>query len=191
VIVAGIGGAFILNQVAPPRNGETDFPVISQVSDFTLTNQLGQPVSREDLQGEIWIADLIFTRCAGPCPRLTETMSRIQRKLPADSPIRMISFTADPGHDAPEVLKQYGKKFGVDPQRWWFLTGEKETIYSLAQNDLKFTVTKNPQPTMPVGDQFLHSTRIVIVDRRGRVRGYFDGTDPKTPERVVNAVKSI
>src|SRR6185369_3826015 len=103
-------------------------PVYGDVSGFTLTNQTGLAVGLADLKGHVWVADIIFTRCAGPCPRMTRQMEEIQRALPPNSSARLISLTTDPAFDTPPVLKNYAARFNADPERWSFLTGPPEKI---------------------------------------------------------------
>src|SRR5574342_412956 len=106
--------------------------VIGPVAEFSLTNQNNAAVSLADLRGHVWVADIIFTRCAGPCPRMTRQMKELQDALSAGSSARLISLTTDPDFDTPPVLKQYAERFGADPQRWTFLTGTKKAIGDLA-----------------------------------------------------------
>src|SRR2546430_7234095 len=88
-----------------------DLRPIAQLPDFSLTNQNGRPVSLGDLRGNVWVADIIFTQCAGPCPMMTQRMSELQKILPASSSLKLVTLTTDPEHDQPEVLKRYGERF--------------------------------------------------------------------------------
>src|SRR3954463_4781631 len=85
-------------------------PKIGIVQPFVLTNQLNQPVTLDDLRGKVWVSDIIFTRCGGPCPRMTEAMSRIQNAFATNEPLKFITLTTDPGYDTPAVLKHYGER---------------------------------------------------------------------------------
>lgn len=150
-------------------------PVLSAVPDFVLTNQEAQLVRRADLLGQPWVADIIFTRCAGPCPLMTRRMKSLQDALPADARVRLITLTTDPGYDSPEILRSYGERFGADFRRWWFLTGAPDQIARLAIDGLKLSAVPIPesQRTNPA-DLFIHSTTFVVVDPRGRVRASFE-----------------
>ena len=131
-----------------------ELPVIAAVGEFTLTNQLGRTISRADLLGNVWVADIIFTRCPGPCPKMTGQMAQLQTGLAADLPVKFVTLTADPAFDTVAVLKQYGETHRADPARWNFLTGDKRGVYGLAISGLKLGVEEraSEQP-LPLEDQ--------------------------------------
>jgi cytochrome oxidase Cu insertion factor (SCO1/SenC/PrrC family) len=156
--------------------------VLGQVADFTLTNQDNQVTTLADLTNRVWVADIIFTRCAGPCPRMTGQMKSLQDKLPVQSAAKLVTLTTDPDFDSPPILKRYGERFGADFNRWTFLTGSKAQIANLAADSLKLSA----QPVKPAdrkddADLFIHTTIFVIVDKHARLRGFFetggDGVD--------------
>ena len=149
--------------------------VISQIQDFNLTNHLGQAVTLDDFLGEVWIADIIFTRCPGPCARMSRRMEAIQKALPPTLPVRLVSLTTDPSYDTPDVLQAYGKRYHADPERWWFLTGDEANLGRLAMQGLKLAVQEKEESDREVPeDLFIHSTLIVVVDRQGRLRAAFE-----------------
>lgn len=157
-------------------------PVIGRVADFTLTNQVGQVSTLADLTNHVWVADIVFTRCAGPCPRLTAQMKSLQEKLPKESDARLVTLTTDPDFDSPAVLKKYGERVNADFNRWTFLTGTKREIAQLASSSLKLSTmpVKVDEQKDPV-DLFIHATLFVVVDKHARLRTYFetggDGVD--------------
>src|SRR6185369_9277822 len=102
------------------------------VADFSFTECHGQTVTKADLLGKPWLACFIFTQCAGPCPRVSEQMAVLQKRL-KELDVRLVSFTVDPDRDTPEVLRAYADKYGADPEKWWFLTGDKAEIYRLVK----------------------------------------------------------
>ena len=159
-------------------------PVISQVADFTLTNQNGQAVTLADLRGRVWVGDIIFTRCPGPCLKMTRQMRDLQQSLPSGSHARLVTLTTDPDFDTPAVLKTYAGRFGADLNRWCFLTGLKPQIGALGRDSLKLTaIEKKPEDRQSPDDLFIHSTIFVLVDKQGRLRGVFEtsgeGVDPQ------------
>ncbi|MGA4643211.1 SCO family protein [Limisphaera sp. 4302-co] len=183
--------------VAVRRNPEPPLPVLGTVPDFVLTNQSGIAVTRADLRGHPWVADIIFTRCAGPCPILTRRMKMLQDALPADRPVRLVTLTTDPAYDTPEVLRRYGEKFGADFRRWWFLTGAPEQIARLAVDGLKLTALEIPeeQRSHPA-ELFIHSTTFVLVDGQGRLRASFEtvGEDvdfQTVQRRILRAIRRL
>lgn len=167
-------------------------PVYGSVSNFTLTNADGRVITLADLQGKVWVADIIFTRCAGPCPRMTASMRRLQDALPPSSEVLLVTLTTDPAFDTPAVLATYARKFGADTNRWLFLTGTKEEIGRLAIDSLKLTaIEKAPGKRLDPADLFIHSTIFVVVDKRGRLRGVFEteeeGAKPGTSQQRILA----
>ncbi len=177
-----------------PRHAPVASPrVLGQVADFTLTNQTGVAVTLADLHGHVWVADIIFTRCAGPCPRMTKQMKSLQDTLPPASQARLVTLTTDPDFDTPPVLKTYGERFGANPERWTFLTGAKKEIAALAIDSLKLTaIEKKPEERENPEDLFIHSTIFVVVDKQARLRGVFEttgeGVDPALVRSEILAV---
>jgi len=159
------------------RTSASSLPIIGQVPDFVLTNQAGAQVMLGGLGGKVWIADIIFTRCAGPCPKMTQRMSELQTALKADPGIQLVTLTTDPEHDTPAVLTTYGAKFAADPTRWQFLTGAKTQVARAALDGLKLTtLEKAPGERTDADDLFIHSTMFVLVDKSGRLRGCYETT---------------
>lgn len=154
---------------------EPPLPVLGSVADFTLTNQDGQATTLAAFTNRVWVADIIFTRCAGPCPRMTGQMHTVQTLLPADSPARLVTLTTDPDYDTPAVLKKYGERFGADFGRWTFLTGSKRQIAGLAADSLKLSaVPVKAEDRLDDADLFIHTTIFVLVDKQARLRGVFE-----------------
>jgi protein SCO1 len=174
----GLAGLIALLQNARPKNSR--LPVISHVADFTLTNQDGKITTLADFTNHVWVADIIFTRCAGPCPRLTLQMKSLQENLPKGSGAKLVTLTTDPENDTPEVLKKYGSRIEADFTRWSFLTGSKNEIAALGSGSLKLSsqpVKLDDQKN--VNDLFIHGTLFVVVDKHAQMRAYFetDGAD--------------
>jgi cytochrome oxidase Cu insertion factor (SCO1/SenC/PrrC family) len=141
------------------------------VPSFELVNQNGQPFGSPQLVGKIWVADFIFTTCPGPCPMISTRMSELQTPL-EKTDVHLVSFTVDPEKDTPGVLRGYAEKLQAQPSRWDFLTGPKSTIYNLSRSGFKLAVSDGSAETgRPV-----HSTRMILVDRHGDIRGYYDAT---------------
>lgn len=161
------------------------------VADFHLTDQSGKEFSLSDLKGKAWVADFIFTRCGGPCPRLTKTMARLQSAVSPRRDVRFVSFTVDPGHDTPPVLADYAARFGADPARWSFLTGETDEVRGLILNSFKLAVQENTGPGRRAGEEVTHSLHFVVVDKEGRIRGYFTATDDKALDRMRRRVEAL
>jgi protein SCO1/2 len=172
-------------------------PVIGPVAGFTLTNQDDRATTLADLSNQVWVADIIFTRCAGSCPVMSGQMKRLQDALPPASEAKLVTLTTDPDFDTPPVLKKYGERFGADPNRWIFLTGTKLEIARLAANSLKLSaVPVKPGEQKNPADLFVHSTIFVVVDKQARLRGTFetegDGVDwTNVQPRIIDAVRQL
>tara|TARA_Y100001934_G_scaffold192579_1_gene227163 strand:- start:13407 stop:14126 length:720 start_codon:yes stop_codon:yes gene_type:complete len=146
-------------------------PVINQVTTVGLTNQFGQEVTVEDLAGKVWLVDIIFTRCPGPCAVMTRRMREIVEVVQADLPIGFISITTDT-NDTPAVLRQYADTMGADTNRWTFLTGEWPQIRHVATDQLKLVSRAKPEDTRDSeNDLFIHSTTFALIDKQARLRG--------------------
>jgi protein SCO1/2 len=147
---------------------------------FELANQNGQPFGSAQLAGKIWIADFIYTTCPGPCPMISSRMSELQKPL-EKSDVHLVSFSVDPEKDTPQVLRGYAEKLQADPARWDFLTGPKSAIYKLSHDGFKLAVSdRGDEQGIPV-----HSTRMVLVDRHGQIRGYYDATEPDAVTKLL------
>jgi protein SCO1 len=174
VLAAGI--ALALYVLTTLRSGASrPLPQYGMVADFTLTNQSGQRVTLTNLLGHIWVADVIFTRCAGPCPKMTRQMRELQEVLPSSSTAMLVTVTTDPEFDTPPVLAAYAERFKADTNRWIFLTGPRRDTAALVSGSLKLTaVEKAPQEREAEQDLYIHSTLFVLVDKHGHLRGIYE-----------------
>ena len=161
-------------------------PILFPVPDFTLTNQLGQPFGLANLRGTVWVANIIFTKCGGPCPRLSASMAELQAALPPGQPVKLVTLTTDPEYDTPAVLHAYSRRFQAQPDRWQFLTGTKAQLVEVAMRGLKMTaLDKEPAKMESATDLFIHSTILVVVDKRGQVRASIE-TEPGEGEAPIH-----
>jgi len=161
-------GTFTPNNPSPP---DLDYPVGS----FSLTERDGRTVTEKDLAGKVWVASFVFTRCPGNCPAVTATVRRLQSEL-TDGPVMFVTFTVDPKRDNPDELRKYADRYQADPKRWLFLTGDRATIRKLLQERFKQSAGDDPTADTKAGEEFAtHSTRLVVVDKNGVIRGMYDG----------------
>ncbi len=178
VVTAAVWSRSARRMVEPPQR-------FGRLPDFELIDRDGRRFGRSDLAGSPWIADFIFTRCGGSCPLLTERMARLSRDLPARARARLVSISVDPDHDTPEVLSAYAQKFEAGDD-WHFLTGSREEIYRLGREGFKLAIDPNPPPAhASVLEPILHSTRFVLVDGDGEIRGYYDAFDESAMRRLL------
>lgn len=157
--------------------GDTTAPLddLGPVADFQLVERSGKTVTRADLDGKVWIAAFFFTRCKGHCLQINATLAGLQKHYADQPDVRFVSFSVDPEADTPEVLREYAERYAADPQRWLFLTGKQDEIYQLIEKSFLLPVAQNEGEARTPGNEVLHSPRLVVVDRRGHVRGFFDG----------------
>jgi cytochrome oxidase Cu insertion factor (SCO1/SenC/PrrC family) len=154
------------------------------VGSFSLTERDGHTVTEKDLAGNVWIASFVFTRCMGNCPAVTATVRQLQSKL-ADVPdVMFVTFTVNGEHDTPAELKKYADRYQADAKRWLFLTGDEKTIRDLLQERFKQSAGDEPGKSLPELDALAsHSTRLVVVDKKGVIRAMYDGMrNPNFPD---------
>jgi protein SCO1/2 len=158
-------------------------PVLGEVPAFALTSSHTEEVRSANLRGAPWVADFIFTSCPGTCPTMSAQMQRLQRAL-ADRglvDVRSVSFSVDPKNDSPEVLREYAARFGADPARWLFVTGERDRLHALIKDGFKLAVAERSPEENTDGEGIItHSDRFVLVDAAGQVRGYYTAPIPQT-----------
>jgi len=156
------------------------------VPDFTLVERNGQTVLRSEFNGKVWVADFIFTNCAGTCPLMTEQMSELQHVLPEE--VLLVSFTVDPTRDTPMVLATYADRHEADSDRWYFLTGTREELYTLAQRGFHLAVDDTIGTE---AEPITHSSRFVLIDQVGTIRNYYDGTNGGEVARIEDDVQAL
>jgi protein SCO1/2 len=177
----------LIRTILPPNPTRHDHPPISKrpAPPFQLTDQYGQPFDSARLKGKVWVADFIFTSCAGVCPQMSEKMSQLQQQLKSD--VVLISFSVDPNRDTPDVLLRYSQRYRAQPGRWFFLTGPQSTLTHLIQTGFGLSVSEGTDEDEPI----THSVRFVLVDRQGMIHGYYDSTDPTALKQLVRQANTL
>jgi cytochrome oxidase Cu insertion factor (SCO1/SenC/PrrC family) len=194
LLVAGIFftivGSILLIVIrgAPTPVSAMEVPVMGWVPDFSLTEANGSAVHRQDLIGKVWIASFLFTRCGEACPLLMHHEVRLQGDLPIRDDLQLVSFSVDPDWDTPKVLTEYAHTFNADRSHWSFLTGDKKQIYGLTINGFRLATQEgDATKEMPI----LHSTKLVLVDRHGAIRGYYDSSDESEMQKLVRDARRV
>jgi len=191
VLVAAVLAALsVACQQPPPPE------VYGRMPDFKLTDQQGRAFDSTALAGKVALVDFVYTHCTDACPLLSATFQQAQAKLADEkllgSKVQLLSVSVDPEHDTPSVLAEYGQRFKADPSAWTFATGDWDAVYDVLTG-LKLA-TRPPRPPAgapaPGGTELSHTTRVVLVDAQGQVRGYLDGQDA-TADDLVGAVKRV
>jgi len=142
------------------------------VKPFQLTERSGAEVTLDTLKGRPWIASFVFTRCSGPCPRVSASMKKVQA-LTKGTEVRLVTFSVDPLHDTPEVMREYALRFDAETDRWLFLTGTPEALRDVSFQSFQLPFERDE--SQPVGQLVTHKTLLTVVDRAGVIRGYYDG----------------
>ena len=157
-------------------------PVLGRVTDFELTAATGQPFLAGQMAGKVWVVDFIFTSCAGICPVMTGAMADLHRSFDGEDRVEFVSISVDPETDTPEVLSRYGERYGADPERWHFLTGDIEDIHAISVQIFKVGALDEP---------INHSSRFILIDRSGSIRGYYVGTDSEDVARLAGDITEL
>ena len=210
VLIGAVGvlwfsqGPAIRSWLSGKRPGEA-LDVFGSVPDFSLIERSGRKMGRSDLAGRVWITNFIYTHCPDTCPLQTAQMAKLQADFAEEKALRLVSITVDPERDTVLVLSQYAKRYGADPERWLFLTGEKSTIYRLALEGFRLSVVDPAEGVKswffgPItvlahhgetGKQFIHSSRFVLVDRQARIRGYYQSAEEDALQRLRRDVRIL
>ncbi len=148
------------------------------IESFELIDQNGETFSSQNLAGHPWVASFIFTKCAGFCPTLVRDMKLEIADRVNDPEVRYLTITVDPDYDTPEKLKQYADVYGVDAERWKFLTGDKETIYRIVQHGFRLPVFEMEGEDRRPGFEVAHSLSLIHVGPDGRIIGKYDSREP-------------
>lgn len=157
-----------------------------KIADFALINQNGDTITQDFYKGKTYIADFFFTTCPSICPKMTANMKVLQDRI-QDDDIFLLSHTVTPEIDSVPVLKAYALKNGVDDQKWNLVTGSKKAIYDLARKS--YLAAKTAGDGGPF--DMIHTENFVLVDRTGRIRGFYDGTQKDEIERILEDIKIL
>jgi protein SCO1/2 len=193
ILAVVIVGVLLVRYSNPARTPSASaLPKYTIVPPFSMTERSGRTITNADLLGKIWVADFIYTTCPGPCPLVTASMAKVQEAVAHDPCVQLVTFTVDPQTDTPGVLAAYADKFGADPGRWWFLTGPEKPLYNLIQNGF-YQVVQDNRGQPPAEGQFTvtHSTKMVLVDGDGNVRGFFDGVGSDGRASLLQSIKTV
>lgn len=187
LIMAVAAGFVVWRHLQTKKAPHATLPIADYgaVADFSLTERSGKKVTLADLKGKPWVANFIFTRCAGPCPMMSYNMSKLQKEFLASTNLQFVSFSVDPEYDTPTILTQYAATYEADPTRWYFLTGKSRDVYELILKSFHLATEKSE------GTQVNHSLHFVLVGGDGHIRGYYNGEDSEALSRLRYDIKSL
>lgn len=179
-----VGGAFYVFTHQRPQ----DLPAYFSAPDFTLTAQNGESFDSSRLSGKVWVASFVYSTCKTSCPMLGAQMRRLYTAMPEGAGFALVSVSVDPERDTPKKLAQYAKDLGVHDSRWVFLTGPKKYIKQIVTEGFKLAA----EPGMPNAEgEILHSSKLVLVDANGVIRGYYDGTLESSADEIKGAAEQL
>ena len=161
--------------------------VYATIPPFSFMDQERKTITQQSLNGKIYVADFFFTSCPSICPTMQRNMLTVFKAYEGKPDFKLVSFTIDPRHDTIPVLKTYAEKLGAKADQWYFLLGKKEEVYQLAEKNYLVSVAEDGRA--PGG--YVHQGWLVLVDKKGRVRGAYDGTDKKQVQQLIADVKVL
>lgn len=153
---------------------------------FELINQEGKASTLHEWNNKIVVADFFFTHCPVICPKMTKSLKDVQKAFNPEE-VQITSFSVDPERDTPERLRWYAGKFGINTANWQLLTGDKREIYKLARNGFMIVATDGDGGP----EDFIHSEKLVLIDKQKRIRGYYDGTSEKEVNTLIQDIKKL
>ena len=153
---------------------------------FKMVNQEGDTLTEETVEGSIYVADFFFTSCPTICPKMKQQLLRVYEKYESEPKVKILSHSIDPRHDSVSVLKEYAEKLGVSAPKWHFMTGERDSIYTLAR---AYMIPAEEDPEAPGG--YAHSGAFLLIDENRHVRGVYDGTDPESVDKLLRDIKTL
>ncbi len=157
-----------------------------RIQPFILTNQDSQILNNQDLSGKVVLVDFFFTSCPSICPKMKSNLLMVHEAMAKESDFIIISHTIDQKRDTVARLRDYSRKLGVDTRRWQFVTAERDTILSLAKS---YLVSASEDEDAPGG--FVHSGNFILLDRKGRIRAYYDGTRSESVPQILNDINEL
>ncbi len=174
---------------------KSDLPVIyadrnHHVDTFTFLNQDGKIITREDIKGKVVVVSYFFATCKEICPRMNENMSKVYAAFRGNPDFLILSHTVDPWKDTVPALKAYSKRFDADAKQWMFLTGDKKKLYNMARYSYLLS-TDDDTTGVKIEDDFIHDNHYSLVDRQGRIRGFYNGLEPAEVQKLIKDIPSL
>jgi protein SCO1/2 len=166
----------------------SEYKSIHTIPEFKFINQEGEFITNETYKNKIYVADFFFTSCPGICPRLAKNMGALQESFKDDKDVLLLSHSVTPVKDSVSVLKEYGIENNVNSTKWNLVTGNKEEIYNIARQgyfaDEDFVKTQDESA-------FIHTENFILVDKKGRIRGVYNGTLAVEKDRILRHIQLL
>ncbi|MFM2392189.1 MAG: hypothetical protein RLZZ546_166 [Bacteroidota bacterium] len=158
------------------------------IRSFSLISQENKIFTEKDIEGKICVADFFFTTCPGICPKMTKSMSNIQKEFINDDEVLLLSHSVTPEKDSVSVLKKYALEKNINFKRWKLLTGNKNEIYDLGR---KYYFVEEDEGIKKGNDVFLHTENFILIDKQRHIRGIYNGLDPNSINNLINDIKLL
>lgn len=161
------------------------------IQNFSFTNQNGEIITQKEVDGKVYVAEYFFTTCKSICPIMNSQMQRVQKVFSDKNDFRILSFTVDPDTDTVAQMKKYAERHGANSDQWHFLTGSKTDLYSLARKSFFVIKPAEAENLGDAGSDFIHTNNFVLVDRKSRIRGYYNGTSSSGVDSLIYDVTRL
>lgn len=162
-----------------------------KIGEFSFQNQEGKIITKNDVEGKVFVTEYFFTTCGTICPKMNQQMMRIQKAYQNNPDLKILSFTVDPDIDDVKQMKTYADGHGADPNQWYFLTGKKDDLYGLARKSFFLLKPAEAENLGDAGSDFIHTNNFVLVDQKLRIRGYYDGTSAKEVDKLIKDIQIL
>lgn len=170
----------------PKSLSETGDTIFHKISNFSFEDANGQLITASEFEDAVYVADFFFTKCSGICPKMSTQLSRVQDYFKDNAEVKILSHSVDPDYDKGTVLSDYAALYGAIPGKWYFVTGDAQMIYKQARREYYISAGEEDSD---VG--FVHSEKLVLVDKDKRIRGFYDGTDKEDVDRLIIEIQVL
>ena len=158
------------------------------IGNFAFKDQNNKTITQDEVKGKVFVAEYFFTTCGTICPKMNQQMQRVQTAFKGNGNVKILSFTVNAKVDTVEQMKRYANEHQADGNQWHFLTGKQEDLYALARKSFFVLKPSEAENQGDVGSDFIHTNNFVLVDKKMRIRGYYDGTSSKEVDRLITHV---
>ena len=173
---------------SPTPDPTAPLPKYAALPDFSLTERSGKTITLADLKGQVWVANFIYTTCAGPCGALSGRMAELLKHVAGNPDVRLVSFTVDPDHDSPKIMEEYAKRYNAPADQWIFLTGERNAVQKAVNGGFLLTAEDRK---LAEEQPLVHATKFALVDKQGNIRGYYDGISGEPLDGLVRDINRL
>ncbi|MEY3236675.1 MAG: hypothetical protein RI883_776 [Bacteroidota bacterium] len=161
------------------------------IGNFAFKDQNNKTITQDEVKGKVFVAEYFFTTCGTICPKMNQQMQRVQKAFKGNGNVKILSFTVDAKVDTVEQMKRYAIEHQADDNQWHFLTGKQEDLYALARKSFFVLKPSEAENQGDVGSDFIHTNNFVLVDKKMRIRGYYDGTSIKEVDKLIHDIEHL